>query len=189
MPIEAARAVTGGKTPRQHGALEYSEAPVDLDRVGDEDRRVVDQRHRDDDQPGAAFGARLVVGDHGPADAVLIGHGGFVAGRDVRFLSVTPLAAKKRPTLAGGAHRRGRVPRELLAALARHLGLGGPAGRRAPRPVYASGSAGRFAPMKRVNFDDLWYYPVARSCYINGPRAPIEPSTKQRKAPELAHPR
>ena len=31
MPIEAARAVTGGKTPRQHGAMEYSAAPVDLD--------------------------------------------------------------------------------------------------------------------------------------------------------------
>ena len=38
MPIEAARAVYGGKTPRQHGArqhgaMEYSEAPVDLDVV------------------------------------------------------------------------------------------------------------------------------------------------------------
>jgi hypothetical protein len=33
MPIEAARAVTGGKAPRQHGAMEYSAAPVDLDTV------------------------------------------------------------------------------------------------------------------------------------------------------------
>lgn len=33
MPIEAASAVTGGKTPRQHGAMEYSAAPVDLDRM------------------------------------------------------------------------------------------------------------------------------------------------------------
>ncbi len=38
MPIEAARAVYGGKTPRQHGArqhgaMEYSKAPVDLDLV------------------------------------------------------------------------------------------------------------------------------------------------------------
>jgi len=33
VPIEAASAVTGGKTPRQHGAMEYSAAPVDLDRM------------------------------------------------------------------------------------------------------------------------------------------------------------
>ena len=33
MPIEAVRAVTGGKVPRQHGAMEYSAAPVDLDLV------------------------------------------------------------------------------------------------------------------------------------------------------------
>ena len=30
MPIEAARAVYGGKAPRQYGAMEYSEAPVTL---------------------------------------------------------------------------------------------------------------------------------------------------------------
>ncbi len=30
MPIEAARAVYGGEAPRQHGAMEYSEAPVPL---------------------------------------------------------------------------------------------------------------------------------------------------------------
>jgi Xaa-Pro aminopeptidase len=33
MPIEAARAVHGGSAPRQHGAMEYSTAPVDLDTV------------------------------------------------------------------------------------------------------------------------------------------------------------
>ena len=33
MPIEAASAVTGGKAPRQHGAMEHSAAPVDLDTV------------------------------------------------------------------------------------------------------------------------------------------------------------
>ncbi len=33
MPIEAVRAVTGGKAPRQHGAMEHSAAPAGLDTV------------------------------------------------------------------------------------------------------------------------------------------------------------
>jgi Xaa-Pro aminopeptidase len=33
MPIEAVRAVTGGKAPRQHGAMEHSTAPAGLDTV------------------------------------------------------------------------------------------------------------------------------------------------------------
>ena len=33
MPIESVKAVTGGKAPRQHGAMEHSAAPVDLDSV------------------------------------------------------------------------------------------------------------------------------------------------------------
>ncbi len=57
----------------------------------------------------------------------------------------------------GGPERLIGCPESFWAALARHLGLGGPAGRRAPRPVYASGPADRCAPMKWVDINDLWY--------------------------------
>ncbi len=63
---------------------------------------------------------------------------------------------KNRPALrVGHIGAAGCVP-----ALARHLGLGGPAGRRAPRPCMRfapSGPGGPMRPMKWVNINDLWY--------------------------------
>ncbi len=59
---------------------------------------------------------------------------------------------KNRPALRVGHIGPPGAPWRQWAALARHLGVGGPASRRAPRLP-----GGPMCPMKRANIKDGWY--------------------------------
>ncbi len=68
---------------------------------------------------------------------------------------------KKRPALAGGAHRPAGCPVAPMGGACPPFGTRGPASRRAPRPCLRfapNGPGGPMCPMKRVNINDLWYY-------------------------------
>jgi hypothetical protein len=71
----------------------------DRDGVGHEDRGVVHQRDLDHDQAGAAARTRLVVGEHGLADAAGVRHGGLVSGRDDAVLERDLTDLKRREKL------------------------------------------------------------------------------------------